>query len=373
MNVTMQRGNFNLAMSDSHTGLFGHSGAGKSTVLGLIAGTIRPERGHIVLDGKTVYDSRKGVWVPREQRPVGAVLQADTSLAEGTVKNLLDSAYERTLRSRRWIRPNRLVELLELEPVLDRPIAEVSAGERQRAALGRALLKSPRILLLDEPFAAVDWQARTQLKPLLKRVEKELNLPLLYASHSLPEILELARWLIVVAEGKILSCGSLTELARSAELAPYLRSKPVENVLEATLTSHDETGGCSLARAYGVELVLPYRPQLAIGSRIQVSIASADIALSKYYLAGISMQNQLAGRICALIETGGNILVQVDCGATLLAGITPRACREMDLQEGDRIYCLAKTQSFNYADEIRIPAEEFGKGFQANYDCQGTA
>jgi len=357
MNVSLKRGRYNLAMDDTHAGLFGHSGAGKSTVLGLIAGTIQPESGHIVLDGKILFDSRKGVLVPREQRPVGAVLQDDASLANGTVRENLDSAYERTLRAKRWLKPNRLIELLELGPVLDRPVGEISVGERQRAALGKALLKSPRMLLLDEPFAAMDRNLRAQLKPLLKRLEDELKLPLLYASHSLEEILDLARWLIVVADGKVIRCGSLMDLAHSEEVAPYLRRRPVENLLAVTVSGHDAEGGCTLAKAYGVELALPLRPELAPGSQVQVAIRSGDIALSKHYLAGISMQNQLAGRICALIDMGGSVLAQVDCGATLLVGITARACRDLGLKEGDPVYCLAKTQSFSYPCEDQ-PSEK---------------
>lgn len=356
MNVSLHGGRFDLTMQDISAGLFGASGAGKSTILGLVAGTLQPHSGRIALDGRILFDSRKGIMVPREQRPVGAVLQNDPTLSGETVKASLDSAYERTLRQRRWLKPSRLIEMLALGSLLDRKIECVSAGERQRVALARALLKSPRLLLLDEPFAPLGYSVRAQLWPLLRRVETEFKLPVLYASHSLGEILELTHWLIVVSDGRITGSGSLRDLARGEASVRYLGLRQVENILSATVTAHDAEDGCTLARTYGVELVLPPRPHLAIGKPVQLSIRSSDIALSRHFLAGISMQNQIKGRVCALIPTGDGILVQIDCGTTLLVGITPRACRDMALREGDTVYCLAKTQSFTYLTEAGTPA-----------------
>lgn len=345
MNVGSRRGRFELAVRDASTGLFGPSGAGKSTILGLIAGTLQPRSGRISLDGKILFDSRKGILVPREQRPVGAVLQHDVVATGETVRASLRSAYERTLTGRRWFKPARLVEVLELGKVLDRDTACLSAGERQRVVLARALLKSPRLLLLDEPFAPLGPNFKTQLLPFLRRVRDELGLPVLYASHSLGDILEITDRLILVGEGRILGGGRLRDVARDAEL-PELSQ--IDNVLPITIQSHDTEAGCTLATSYGVELVLPLRPQRVPGSRVQVVVRAGDIALSRHYLRGISIQNQIKGRICALVQTGNSMMVQVDCGTTLLVGITPKAYRDMGLIEGETVYCLAKTQAFGY-------------------------
>jgi molybdate transport system ATP-binding protein len=356
MNVKLRRGHFDLttqlSISDTSVGLFGKSGAGKSTVLGLIAGTIQPQSGNIVLDGKILFDSRKGLLMPREQRPVGAVLQVDRANSAETVRDNLTSAFNRTLKQRRIFKLDFLIGLLELGPILDHAIALLSAGERQRVALARSLLKSPRLLLLDETFAAIGNGYRIQLLPILKRLQQELGLPVLYASQSLGEILELTDRLIVLEQGKVLHRGSLLEVAKHQGMLRYLGIRQIDNILPVTIRSHDYSSGCSLVHSFGLPLTLPLRPHLAVGSQTQVSIRANDIALSRSYIDGISIQNQIKGRICALIPSGESLIVQVDCGCTLLAEITPGSCRDMALQEGEDIYCLMKTHSITYLAEF---------------------
>ena len=321
-------------------------------MLGLIAGTIQPQSGHIVLDGKILFDSRKGIMMPREQRSVGAVLQVDCSNPVGTVRDNLTNAYNRTLKHRRIFKPDFLIGLLELEPILDHSIALLSAGERQRVALARSLLKSPRLLLLDETFAAIGDGYRVQLLPILKRLQHEPGLPVLYASQSLGEILELTDRLIVLDQGKVLHKGSLLEVAKHQGMLRYLGIRQIDNIVQVTLRSHDYLSGYSLADSFGLPLTFPLRPHLAIGSQTQVSIRANDIALSRNYITGISIQNQIKGQICALIPNGESMIVQVDCGGTLLAEITPGACRNMALQEGEDIYCLIKTRAITYLTEL---------------------
>jgi molybdate transport system ATP-binding protein len=355
MNVKLRRGHFDLTTQlsvNDTSGLFGKSGAGKSTILGLIAGTIQPQSGHIVLDGKILFDSHKGIMMPREQRPVGAVLQIDCVNSTETVRDNLTAAFNRTLKQRRIFKLNFLIGLLELSPILDHTIALLSAGERQRVALARSLLKSPKLLLLDETFAAIGNGYRIQLLPILKRLQDELGLPVLYASQSLGEILELTDRLIVLEQGKVLHNGSLLEVAKHQGMLRYLGIRQIDNILSATIRSHDYLSGCSLAHSYGLPLTLPLRPHLAIGSQAQVSIRANDIALSRNYISGISIQNQIKGRICAMIPSGESIIVQVDCGGTLLSEVTPGASRDMGLQEGEDIYCLIKTHSITYLTEF---------------------
>ncbi len=356
MNVKLRRGHFDLttqlSVNDTSIGLFGKSGAGKSTVLGLIAGNLQPQSGHIVLDGKILFDSRKGIVVPREQRPIGAVLQADCADSAETVRDNLTAAYHRTFKQRRLFKPDYLVGLLELGIILDQPIERLSTGERQRVALARSLLKSPKLLLLDDTLATIGNAYRMQLLPILKRLQDEFGLPVLYASQSLGEILEVTDQLVVLEHGHVLRSGSLREVAKQQGILRYLVIRQIDNILSVDIRDHDYQAGCSLADSFGLPLALPLRPHFTVGSQTQVSIRANDIALSRYYVDGISIQNQIKGRICALIPSGDSLIVQVDCGATLLAEITPGACRAMALQEGEAIYCLIKTHSITYLTEL---------------------
>lgn len=363
INVKLRRGHFDLStpisLENAGAGLLGHSGAGKSTLLGLIAGTLQPQSGYIVVDGKILFDSQKGIMVPREQRPIGAVLQTDALNLAATAREILYDSYRRGITRRRLFKPNYLTRLLELGPILDQVMARLTAGDRQRVMLAIALLKSPKILLLDDIFAAIGDGYRMQLLPILKRLQAEFDLPVLYASQSLREILELTEQLIILENGKILRAGPLREVARQQGVLRYLGIRQIDNILPATIHSHDIAGGYSVADSFGQPFKLPLRPQFALGSQTQVSIRANDIALSRGFIDGISIQNQIKGRICALIPDSDSVIAQVDCGCILLAEITPGASAEMRLREGDWIYCLIKTHAIIYFAELdALPYEK---------------
>lgn len=356
MNVTLRRGHFNLttqlSVNDASVGLFGQSGAGKSTVLGLIAGVLQPQSGHIILDGKILFDSRKGIIVPREQRPIGTVMQSDCHDVTETVRDYLAATYARTLKQRRLFKPDYVTDLLELGSILDQSIEHLSVAERQRVAIARSLLKSPKLLLLDETFSTIGTGYRGQLLPILKHLQDEFDLPAMYASQSLSDILDLTDQLIVMERGQVLQCGSLQEVAKQHDILRYLGIRQIDNILPVTLIEHDYQSGYSVANSFGLRLALPLRRQIAIGSQTQISIRANEIALSHHYIEGISIQNQIKGRICALIPQGESVIVQVDCGRALLVEITPGACRDMALQEGSIVYCLIKTHAIIYLADL---------------------
>lgn len=355
IDVHLRRPDFHLAAqwaaNEPVTALFGPSGAGKTTTLELIAGTQHPNRGRISLESRTLFDSRKGIVVPAENRGVAAVSPKLRDHWLGTVKAGLSEAAAPVPGRRRMFEPGPLIDLLELGPLLDKHAARLSAGEGQRVALARALLKSPRLLLLDDPLTSVEAGIKARVLPFLREAAENLELSMLYAGHSLNEILQLTDRFVLMAGGRILRSGAFREIVGHDTLRRVAGLSRVENILPVTVLSHDLESGCTLAESYGIRLVLPLRLRLPEGASAEVTLRSGDIALSKHYIAGISIQNQIRGRICALIPSGDGMVVQVDCGSTLLAGITLRAYRDMDLKEGDTVYCLAKAQSFAYLDE----------------------
>lgn len=144
----------------------------------------------------------------------------------------------------------------------------------------------------------------------------------------------------------------MLDVAKQQGMLRYLGIRQIDNILPVTISRHDYLSGCSLAHSFGLPLTLPPRPHLAVGNQAQVSIRAKDVALSHSYIDGISIQNQIKGRICALLLSGESLIVQIDCGTTLLAEITPGTCRDMNLQEGELIYCPIKTHSIAYLTEL---------------------
>lgn len=356
LSLKLRRGSFSLdtdvAVNEPSTGVLGRSGAGKSTMFGLIAGTIQPESGRICLDGKILFDSRKGIMVPREQRPVGAVLQQDRYPSGLLVKDILNSTYSRTLKERRLFGLDYLIGLFGLEHCLDSPPNQLSAGEKHRISVVRSLLKAPRILLLDNTFNLLGPLYRYQLLSILRQLHREREITVLYASQSLGEIVELTDQLIILDAGKVVRAGSLTSIVKAEGMNALLGLGPIDNVLSVQILGHEPQNGCTTADLFGSRLVIPLREKLPLGSGARVMIKSIDIALSKRYITEISIQNQMKGRICALIPSGQRVFVQIDCGATLVAEVTLRACRDMDLKEGQSVYCLVKAHAIRYLSEL---------------------
>ncbi|CAL1240408.1 molybdenum ABC transporter ATP-binding protein [Candidatus Methylocalor cossyra] len=354
LDVELQRGRFRLAarldLDDRVTGLFGPSGSGKSTLLGLIAGLVPPDRGRIVLDGDTLYDSAAGTNLPIHRRRIGLVFQDSQLFPHYSVKGNLLFGFRLTPARERRFRFDDIVELLALRPLLKAHPRHISGGERQRVALGRSLLASPRLLLLDEPLASLDQGLKAQILPFLKRIRDELALPMIFVSHALPEVLYLTDRLALIDRGCILAHGALDAILRRAEPGS-VALLGTDNLLAVTVTAHDPEDGCTLGQFRGLRLALPLRPCQAIGSTAYVAVHRGEVALSRRAVPETSIGNQLPGRIVRIESQGTRVLVHVDAGAPLIAEITPRAARELALCAGDPIWCLIKTRSFTYLVE----------------------
>jgi molybdate transport system ATP-binding protein len=199
LNVEFSRGNFSLQVHEKITapvtGLFGPSGCGKSTLLALIAGLLKPERGHIILQGRRLFDSTQGINLPPHQRHVGLVFQDGQLFPHLNLRNNLLYGYRNLAPEQRRFELDAVVDLLELAPLLTRKPRQLSGGEQQRVALGRALLYSPSLLLLDEPLSALDKDLKSQILPFLARL-RDAGIPMLYVTHSFDEIRYLTdKWL----------------------------------------------------------------------------------------------------------------------------------------------------------------------------------
>lgn len=207
----LKRGQFeldaDLIINHQLTAIFGPSGSGKSTLLSIIAGISKPDSGWVTIDGECVFDSQTRINKPIHQRSVGMVFQDGRLFPHLTVQDNLSYALQFLPASRQQFQLQDIVALLELKHLLKQHPHQLSGGEKQRVALGRVLLSSPKAILLDEPLASLDNRLKKQILPFLKRIADEINIPMIYVSHSMEEIVQLTDHLIYIQDGKICNQG----------------------------------------------------------------------------------------------------------------------------------------------------------------------
>ena len=323
------------------TALFGPSGSGKSTIVHAVAGLVRPDAGTIMVDGETVLDTAKGISIPAEARRIGVVFQDARLFPHMDVEaNLLYGRRRAGVKcSEAEIR--RVVTMLGLEAFLKRRPRNLSGGERSRVALGRALLMTPRALLLDEPLAALDQARKNEILPYLERLRDE-TLPILYVSHSLDEVARLADRMIVLKDGRVAAEGSLFDV--TSRLDPVTGKELLPGtVLEAVILRQDGDGLTVLDLA-GETLLVP-RAAGAPGDRIRVRIDPQDVMLALTRPNGISANNILAATVDAIRDGEGvSVDVRLSVGsAHLVSRITRRSAARLGLSPGLRLFAVIKS------------------------------
>src|SRR5437870_10444562 len=231
------------------TALFGRSGAGKTSVVNAIAGLIRPERGRIFVDGSVLLDTVRGVRTPAHRRRVGYVFQEGRLFPHLTVRHNLVFGRWFAADAAPAARLDEVVELLGLAALLDRRPGRLSGGEKQRVAIGRALLASPRILLMDEPLASLDARRKDEILPYLERLRDEATVPIVYVSHSIAEVTRLATRIVLISAGKVVAVGPAVEIMRRLDLFPLTGRAEAGAIIEATVESHDARFGLTQLRS----------------------------------------------------------------------------------------------------------------------------
>lgn len=330
------------------TALFGRSGSGKTTVVNAVAGLLRPDAGRIVLDDRVLLDSAGGIFLPPHRRRLGYVFQEGRLFPHLTVRQNLRYGQWFASRGQR-VDFDRVVELLGLTALLDRRPSHLSGGEKQRVAIGRALLSAPAMLLMDEPMAALDAARKAEILPWLERLRDETHLPILYVSHALTEVARLATTIAVLENGRVLRSGPVTAILADPDLAPALGIREAGALLTARIAAQEEDGLTRLESQAG-PLWLP-RIARPVGANVRIRIAAQDVMLARIRPEGISALNVLPVTIAALrADDGASALVQLSAGADrILARITRRSLTSLRLAEGDRLFAVIK--SVSVADE----------------------
>jgi len=323
------------------TAVFGPSGAGKTSLLDLIAGLRVAHSALIQLDGNLLADTAKNISVPTHRRGIGYVPQDLALFPHLSVRqNLLYGWNSRP--DSRLFNFEHVTEVLEIQPLISRGVTELSGGEKQRVALARALLASPRLLLLDEPLASLDLALKGKIVPYLARVRDEFRIPMVYVTHDRFEVLALADEMVVLVNGKVLQAGPVAEVFARPASAAVAKFVGVETLQPGRITALND--GLAIVNINNVTLtaLAPATPARAVF----VCIRGEDVVLQRD-VAVSSVRNRLPARILSLRPEGALFRIELDAGFPLFALITRPACAELGLREGDAITALIKTSAIH--------------------------
>ena len=330
------------------TALFGRSGAGKSTVLNLIAGLACPQSGRISVEKRTLYDSAAGIALPPHARRVGYVFQEGRLLPHLTVRHNL--TYGRFFANGRKavLGLEQAIELLGIGHLLERRPGALSGGEKQRVAIGRALLANPEVLLLDEPLASLDAPRKAEILYYVERLRDEVRIPIVYVSHSLDEVVRLANSMVLMSEGRVLGSGDVREMMSRLELRPYLGRHEGGAVIEARVAGQDLESGLARLEFSGGALEIPDVEALP-GEQVRIRVRARDVSIALSRPAGLSIRNVLAGTVVELAgDEGSSLDVRLDVhGTALLARITRKSASDLGLRPGLPVFALIKAVSID--------------------------
>lgn len=337
------------------TALFGPSGSGKSSLIRLIAGLDRPGDGRIVIAGRTVVDTAAGVFVPVHRRRIGLVFQDAQLLPHLDVGSNLTYGRFFAPRSERRIAFDPVVEVLGIGHLLRRRPATLSGGERQRVAIGRALLASPRVLLMDEPLASLDEARKREILPFIEQLRDAFAIPIVYVSHAAEEVNRLAGLVVRIENGRVAAIGTPTEVLLPTALSGDRRFEAV-SVVTARVEAHDAVYGVTRLVHPAGSIVVPGRVGV-IGAMASVAVGATSVTLARGDGAGLSIRTALSAKVRSIATDDSPFaLVTVDLvdGERLGAYVTRLAVDDLRLRAGDAVHALIKAAS---VDETAVAGD----------------
>jgi molybdate transport system ATP-binding protein len=327
------------------TAISGPSGSGKTTLLRWLAGLEQGEEGLIEVAGDTWLNSAVGQCLPTHRRPIGYVFQEPSLFAHLNVRQNLAYGWRRLPAAQRNPNMEALCRTLGIDALLERRPGGLSGGERQRVGIARALLRAPRLLLMDEPLAALDSERKGEILPYLERMRESLAIPVIYVSHSAEEIARLADYLVLLEAGQVQACGPLNDILTRLDL-PLARSLDAGVVMEGTVTGFDaqwQLLHLSLGQGHAT-LRVPHAER-PLGSRLRVRVLARDVSLSLDAQAHSSILNRLPAVVCAQQASAGgaDVLLSLNCeGTPLLARLTRYSMAQLNIAPGSQVWAQIK-------------------------------
>ncbi len=326
------------------TVLFGASGSGKTSLLRCVAGLERAQQAHVAVAGEVWQDEATRLFLPTHRRALGYVFQEASLFEHLDVQGNLDYGVKRARAPQARQQLQAAIELLGIAELLRRRPAELSGGERQRVAIARALATAPRVLLLDEPMAALDLARRLEIMPWLERLRDELSIPMLYVTHSADELARLADHLVVLARGQVQAVGPVQQVLASLQ-SPVVVGEDAGVLLQGQVAERDRNWQLARVAFEGGELWVRDR-DIPVGQSVRLRVLARDVSLTTTEPHHTSIQNHLPGRIDSIAPDAhpSQVLVRVRCGeAVLLARITRRAQAMLHLQLGSIVWVQVKS------------------------------
>lgn len=350
VDVTRRLGDFTLDAAFKSAGkltaLFGASGSGKTTLVNLIAGLLRPDSGSITVDGRVLADTASRVSLPAARRRIGYVFQDARLFPHMSVAQNLRYGRFFAPRGERYAEFDTVVDLLGIGHVLNRRPEKLSGGEKQRVAIGRALLAGPRLILMDEPLASLDEARKSEILPYVERLRDEAGIPIVYVSHSVAEVSRLATDVVVMRDGKVAAAGPTAAILSRLDLLPADEMGEGGAVLEMRVSGHDQVFDVSRLRSAAGEIVVP-RMAVTLGTMVRVRLRARDVMIATEKPVGLSAQNVLAGTLAALEQVSDNTVdARIDCGGEIIvARITKLSMVRLRLEAGQPVFAVVKTVS----------------------------
>jgi molybdate transport system ATP-binding protein len=330
--------------------LFGASGSGKTTVLRCLAGLTTPDAGRISVGDRLLFDDASGANVPVPVRRIGFVFQQLALFPHMTVAQNIGYGLDGFARMERRDRVTSIAESFHIAGLLDRRPSQISGGERQRAALARALVIDPSLLLLDEPLSALDYAIQSRIMDDLRRWNEARRIPILYVTHSHREAFALGERLIALEAGRAVAAGSPHEVLDSPAHAALASLAGFENLFEARVIARQERAGtmqCLLAGST-TEIEVPLGTAEA-GQTIHVAIRAGDILLATHEPVGISARNSLPATVVDCVMRGSTVVATLETDVRFIVHLTPGGADALELRSGKRLWLIIKTYSCRVA------------------------
>lgn len=325
------------------TAIFGRSGCGKTSLVNAVAGLLRPDSGRIAVGDTTLFDSAAGIDLATRHRRIGYVFQDARLFPHLSVDRNLTYGGDHDR--------DRIIATLGLENLLNRMPAALSGGEKQRVALGRALMCNPQLLLMDEPLAALDAPRKAEIMPYLARLRDEVKVPMLYVSHDVSEVARLATTLVIMEAGQVVAAGPVGEVLSDPEIVPLVGVRAAGAVMTARVAGRLLDDGLTELTFSGGRLLLP-GDFGTLGQTVRLRIAAQDVILSLQAPEGISALNVLPVTIDKIAEgRGPGVAVGLRAGDThLLARVTRRSAGRMNLAVGQSLFAIIKATAVGPED-----------------------